>query len=240
MAGLIRSSARTGIRINGSSLVKQLRYSSSLSLKDTLREIIPEKREQFKKLRTEHGTKSLGQINVEAAMGGMRGMKAMLWEGSVLDPDEGIRFHGLTIPECQEQLPKGKTGTEMLPESMYWLLLTGKVPSEEQVRGLSKELAERVLHSKWKPNLKGVENVRVHPMVRLSTGVLALSEQSQFAQAYITGINKADYWDSSTCVLLTELTVSVRGCDGFVSLDSNSCSLLTRSTWIDRGTVAEM
>jgi len=204
MATLVRPSVRSGIRINGSILVKQLRYSSSLSLKDTLREIIPAKREQFKKLRTEHGTKSLGLINVEGAMGGMRGMKAMLWEGSVLDPDEGIRFHGLTIPECQKQLPKGKTGTEMLPESMYWLLLTGKVPSEEQVRALSKELAERVLHSKWKPDLKGVENLGVHPMVRLSTGVLALSEQSQFAKAYVSGISKADYWDSSTSVSLRE------------------------------------
>jgi len=209
MASLIRSSLRTGIRINGSYPAKQLRYSSTLALKDTLREIIPEKREQFKRLRTEHGSKSLGEVNVEAAMGGMRGLKAMLWEGSVLDPDEGIRFHGLTIPDCQEKLPKGKTGTEMLPESMYWLLLTGKTPSEEQVRGLSKELAERVLHSKWKPDLKGVENVGVHPMVRLSTGVLALSEQSQFAKAYIKGINKADYWDSSTLFLSRELIFSV-------------------------------
>ena len=39
---------------------------------------------------------------VEQLYGGMRGMKAMLCETSVLDPDEGIRFRGYSIPECQK------------------------------------------------------------------------------------------------------------------------------------------
>jgi len=56
----------------------------------------------------------------------------MVWEGSVLDANEGIRFHGRTIKDCQKELPKGKTGTEMLPEAMFWLLLTGQVPSTQQ------------------------------------------------------------------------------------------------------------
>lgn len=46
----------------------------------------------------------------------MRGIKAMLWEPSVLDANEGIRFWGRTIPECQEVLPTADDGTEMLPE----------------------------------------------------------------------------------------------------------------------------
>lgn len=197
MAFLLRGPVRTVIRQYGAVVPTQVRCASTLSLKDAVRELIPEKRELFKKLRTEHGKTSLGEVTVESAMGGMRGLKAMLWEGSVLDPDEGIRFHGMTIPECQEKLPKGKTGTEMLPESMFWLLLTGKVPSEEQVRGLSKELAERVLNTSQTPDLKGVQNVNVHPMVRLSTGLLALSDQSQFSKAYFKGIDKKDYWESS-------------------------------------------
>lgn len=174
------------------------RFVSTLSLKDTVRDMIPAKRELFKQLRIQHGQKSLGEVTIESSMGGMRGLKAMLWEASVLDPDEGIRFHGLTIPDCQKQLPTGKTGTEMLPEAMFWLLLTGKVPTEEQVRGLSKELAERVLNASTKPDLRGVENVNLHPMVRLSTGVLALSNTSEFQKAYFKGINKADYWEPST------------------------------------------
>jgi citrate synthase len=197
MAYLLRGSLRTALRQPGFVSRNHFRCASTLSLKDAVREIIPEKRELFKQLRTQHGKTSLGEVTIESSIGGMRGLKAMLWEGSVLDPDEGIRFHGLTISDCQEQLPKGKTGTEMLPEAMFWLLLTGKVPTEEQAKGLSKELAARVLNSSARPDLRGVENVELHPMVRLSTGVLALSNTSEFQKAYYKGINKTDYWESS-------------------------------------------
>lgn len=75
-----------------------------------------------KKLRAEHGDKSLGAIKVENVFGGMRGLKVMLWEPSVLDANEGIRFWGKTIPECQEALPKAPGGKQMLPESMLFYL----------------------------------------------------------------------------------------------------------------------
>ena len=84
----------------------------------------------------------------------------MLWESSVLDPMEvwlsiarhrnlltysqqGIRFHGLSIPECQKVLPAAPGGKEIIAESMLWLLMTGKVPTEAETRQLSRELAER-------------------------------------------------------------------------------------------------
>lgn len=73
----------------------------------------------------------------------MRGIKALMTETSVLDPDEGIRFRGLSIPECQNVLPKAEGGSEPLPEGLFWLLLTGEVPTTEQVRQVSKEWAER-------------------------------------------------------------------------------------------------
>ena len=179
---------------------------ASTGLKNTLMEIIPEKRELFKKLRTEHGQTSLGNVTIEAAMGGMRGMKAMLWEGSVLDPEEGIRFHGMTIPECQETLPKGTDGKEMAPEAMFWLLLTGQVPSQEQIRAFSKDLSSRV-SSGPKPDLSGAANTNVHPMVRLSTAVLALSNQSKFSKAYVEGVDKAAYWELSILPTTKCLTV---------------------------------
>uniref|UniRef100_A0A915EQD4 Citrate synthase n=1 Tax=Ditylenchus dipsaci TaxID=166011 RepID=A0A915EQD4_9BILA len=48
-----------------------------------------------------------------------------LVETSVLDPEEGIRFRGYTISECQKLLPKP------LPEAIWWLLTTGDIPSKE-------------------------------------------------------------------------------------------------------------
>lgn len=66
--------------------------------------------------------------------GGMRSMKGLVTETSVLDPEEGIRFRGLSIPECQRMLPKAKGGEEPLPEGLFWLLITGDVPNEAQVQ----------------------------------------------------------------------------------------------------------
>lgn len=63
----------------------------------------------------------------------MRGIKGLVCETSVLDPDEGIRFRGYSIPECQKLLPKAKGGEEPLPEGLFWLLVTGEIPTEAQV-----------------------------------------------------------------------------------------------------------
>lgn len=63
----------------------------------------------------------------------MRTMKGMVTETSVLDPDEGIRFRGYSIPECREKLPKAPNGNEPLPEAIWWLLCTGDIPDAKQV-----------------------------------------------------------------------------------------------------------
>jgi citrate synthase len=90
----------------------------------------------------------------------------MLWEGSVLDANEGIRFHGKTIKDCQKILPKGKSGEEMLPEGMFWLLLTGQVPSTEQVRGFSKTLAENAGLPEFVEKLMDNLPKTLHPMTQ--------------------------------------------------------------------------
>ena len=68
----------------------------------------------------------------------MRSIKGLITETSVLDADEGIRFRGYTIPECQKLLPKAPGGLEPLPEGLFWLLVTGKIPTEAQVKAVSK------------------------------------------------------------------------------------------------------
>ena len=46
-------------------------------------------------------------------------MKGMVTETSVLDPEEGIRFRGYSIPECQQKLPTAPNGAEPLPEAIW-------------------------------------------------------------------------------------------------------------------------
>lgn len=67
----------------------------------------------------------------------------MVWEPSVLDSDEGIRFWGKTIPECQAVLPTAPDGKEMLPEAMFWYLLTSKVPTAAETLAFQHDLAQR-------------------------------------------------------------------------------------------------
>ncbi|KAI5853904.1 citrate synthase-like protein [Tricharina praecox] len=170
--------------------------SSQKDLKETLKEVIPAKREQLKQLKAVHGQKVLGEITVENAIGGMRGLKGMLWEGSVLDANEGIRFHGKTIKDCQEVLPKGLSGQEMLPEGMFWLLLTGQVPSTEQVRGLSRTLAENAGIPEFIEKLLDNLPTTLHPMTQFAIAVSALNHDSKFAKLYESGtLKKADYWE---------------------------------------------
>lgn len=119
----------------------------------------------------------------------------MVWEGSVLDANEGIRFHGRTIKECQKELPKGTSGTEMLPESMFWLLLTGEVPSTAQVRALSRQLASEASLPPFVSKMLDNFPKDLHPMTQFAIAVSALNHTSVFAKAYEKGINKADYWE---------------------------------------------
>lgn len=119
----------------------------------------------------------------------------MVWEGSVLDANEGIRFHGRTIKDCQAELPKGTSGTEMLPEAMFWLLLTGQVPSTTQVRALSKELAEKAGIPKFVEQMLDNFPTDLHPMTQFACAVSALNYESKFAKAYERGLNKAEYWE---------------------------------------------
>ncbi|KAH7889276.1 citrate synthase-like protein [Phlebopus sp. FC_14] len=179
---------------NVSSSSGSRRWASTKSLRQTLREVVPAKQEQLKKLKAEHSQAVVGEVKVENILGGMRGLKAMLWEASVLDPNEGIRFHGLTIPDCQKVLPTAPGGKEMTAESMLWLLLTGQVPSPEQSRELSAELAEKgelpVFIEKLVDSLPNT----LHPMTQLGMGVAALNHDSAFQAAYERGIKKSEYW----------------------------------------------
>jgi len=136
----------------------------------------------------------LGEIKVENLIGGMRGLKVMLWEGSVLDPNEGIRFHGHTIPDCQKLLTPAKDGKEIIAESMLWLLLTGQIPSEAQTRQLSRELAENGTLPQYIEKLIDSFPRSLHPMTQLGMAVAALNHESKFAAAYEKGVKKTEYW----------------------------------------------
>ncbi|KAL8825340.1 MAG: hypothetical protein Q9191_004477 [Dirinaria sp. TL-2023a] len=171
-------------------------YSSSKtkSLKETFAEKLPGEIEKIKKLRKDYGSKVVQEITLDQVYGGARGIKSLVWEGSVLDSEEGIRFRGKTIPDCQKLLPKAPGGEEPLPEGLFWLLLTGEVPSEEQVRNLSADWAARATVPKFVEELIDRSPNDLHPMAQFSLAVTALEHESAFAKAYAKGMPKTEYW----------------------------------------------
>ncbi|ODV91150.1 hypothetical protein CANCADRAFT_2869 [Tortispora caseinolytica NRRL Y-17796] len=153
--------------------------------------------EKVKKLRAEYGDRSLGEVTLAQAYGGMRGIKGLVWEGSVLDPEEGIRFRGQTIPEIQKSLPSApeENASEPLPEALFWLLLTGEVPTATQVAELSKELAARSELPAHVKDLIDRSPSHLHPMAQFAIAINALESESSFAKAYERGVNKKEYWN---------------------------------------------
>lgn len=176
-------------------VLQQMRFASSKTLKETLQDIIPEKRARLQKLRAESGSVKLGDITVDSVIGGMRGLKVLFWESSIVDPNEGIRFHGKSIKDCQGVLPPAQGGKEIIPESMVWLLLTGQVPTEQQTRDLSRQLAEQGELPDYAAKLMDSLPRDMHPMTQLAIGVAALNKESSFAAAYEKGIKKTEYWE---------------------------------------------
>ena len=78
---------------------------------------------------------------------------------------------------------------------LFWLLLTGDIPSEEQVRILSADWAARSDVPKHVVDLIDRCPRDLHPMAQLSLAVTSLERDSLFAKAYAKGMNKREYWE---------------------------------------------
>jgi citrate (Si)-synthase len=92
-----------------------------------------------------------------------------------LSSDEGIRFRGKTIPECQALLPKAPGGSEPLPEGLFWLLVTGEIPTQEQVAELSRDWAARSALPEFVEEILDRCPPTLHPMSQFSLAVTAVS-----------------------------------------------------------------
>ncbi|MCD6516425.1 MAG: citrate (Si)-synthase, eukaryotic [Candidatus Aminicenantes bacterium] len=166
-----------------------------MALKDTLKAKIGPMQERVKKLIKEHGDKKISDVTIQQAYGGMRGVKCIVTETSALDPFEGIRFRGFNIPELRKKLPKAPGGEEPLPEGIFYLLLTGDIPTEEDVKELTEEWKKRGELPDYLIKIMDSIPTDTHPMTQFAQAILALQKDSVFAQKYREGINKLEYWD---------------------------------------------
>ena len=112
-------------------------------LKAKIQEKIPEYRDRVKNLVKNHGDVIVDKVSIAQIYGGMRGIKCLNTDISYLDPDEGIRFRGYTIPECLAKLPKAKGAEIPYVEGHFYLLLTGEIPSQEDIKDVVDEFKSR-------------------------------------------------------------------------------------------------
>ncbi len=103
------------------------------TLKERLYDKIQAHRPRTTKILKEYGDSVIDKVTAKQVIGGMRGIKCLITDISYLDPMEGIRYRGHTLPDVFDKLPKPE-GKEMpYVEGLYYLLLTGDIPSENEV-----------------------------------------------------------------------------------------------------------
>jgi citrate synthase len=151
---------------------------------------------EIKAMLKEHGEKVIDKVTLSQAYGGMRDIKSMIWETSLLDAQEGIRFRGFTIPELSEKLPQGR-GKEPLPEALFWLMLTDEVPTEEEALWVTNDWERRRNVPAHVYSTLDALPVDTHAMTMFTIGIMALQTGSIFAKRYDEGMPKSEYWDAT-------------------------------------------
>jgi len=155
------------------------------TLKEKLAELLPQQQQEIHQLLKEHGDKVISEVTVRQAFGGMRGVKALICDTSLVEPDKGLSIRGIPILDLVDRLP----------EEIFYLLLTGELPDKEALSSLQKDLKEREEVPGYVWDVLDAMAEDAHPMTMLSTAVLVMQRDSLFAKEYRKGIPKSEYWE---------------------------------------------
>lgn len=156
---------------------------------------LPAWRERVAKLVKENANVKVDEVTIGQVYGGMRGVKGLVTDISYVDPGEGIRFRGYTIPEVLEILPKPAEGKMPYVGGLYYLFLVGKVPNEGQAVDIENEWKARAAIPSFVFDVLKSMPRDSHPMMLFSTAILALQHGSIFAQRYREGMTRDEYWE---------------------------------------------
>jgi len=165
------------------------------NLKSKLYEKIEQWRPRTKRLLDEYGDVVVDNVTISQIIGGMRDINCLVTDISHLDPEEGIRYRGYTLPELFEKLPKPKGAEMPFVEGALYLLLTGDIPNEAQVADVVDEFSKRRILPRYVYEVIDAFPSNSHPMAIFSTAILTLHRESFFAKKYEAGMKKSDYWD---------------------------------------------
>jgi citrate synthase len=125
----------------------------------------------------------------------MRGVKGLVCDTSVVPPDKGLIIRGIMLKDLYEKLP----------EEVLWLLLTGELPNEAELKDLQADLSSRYDVPQYVWNVIDAMPDDQHPMTMLNAAILSMQGESEFAKKYAAGLPKSDFWESTLEDLLNIL-----------------------------------
>ena len=155
------------------------------ALHDKFASLIPGLREERMTIIKSYGEQKISDVSVAQAFGGMRGVKGLVCDTSLVEPDKGLIIRGIPILEL----------TDKIPEEIFYLLLTGELPDAAALKDLQEEYNKRagVPDYVWKV-LEAMPK-ESHPMAMLDTAILVLENESEFRKRYTEGMKKTEYWE---------------------------------------------
>lgn len=164
-------------------------------LKEKIAAQLPAWQARVKRLVKEYGDVKVGEVTIDQAYGGMRGVKGLVTDISSVDPGEGIRLRGFTIPELIAKLPK-PDGAEMpYVGGLYYLLLTGEVPTQEEAQEVEAEWNARSEVPGYVFDVIDAMPVGTQAMTLFSQAILAMQRESVFTRVYDEGMRREEYWE---------------------------------------------
>jgi citrate synthase len=153
-------------------------------LQDRLAELIPQWRKERADILKNYGGEKISDVTVAQAYGGMRGVKGMICDTSLVEPDKGLIIRGYPLLDI----------TELWPEETFYLLLTGELPDEEAKMDMMREYDKRAQVPDYVYDILYTMPPDSHPMCMLDTAILVMEKESVFRQWYDKGMTKDQYW----------------------------------------------
>ena len=184
-----------------------LMEATMTQLKSKLLAKIEEHRPRTARLTKEFGKVVIDQVTIDQCIGGARDIHSLVTDISYLDPMEGIRFRGKNIPETFAALPKLPGAEYPTVEAFWFFMLTGEIPTAAQAQEVHDDFLTRAKVPDYVFNILRAMPTDSHPMVMLSTAVLAMQKESKFTKQYHS-MKKTDYWEpmyEDACDLLAKL-----------------------------------
>ena len=153
-------------------------------LKKVLSEKISHWQDEIRTLLKEDGENKISDVSINQAYGGMRGVKGLICETSAVSADKGLIIRGHPLLDI----------THILPEEVFYLLLTGDLPNQTAKEDIQNQLRahQNVPEYVWGVLSSLPDNS--HPMTMLSIAIQSMQVDSKFVKKYDEGTPKKDYW----------------------------------------------